>query len=74
MKRETPAQRYRRAAEECQLNAEKAERSADREAWLRLAADWTKLAQAAELNPLLGRPGRNSEDEEGRMSGPRWPN
>ena len=59
MKPETPAQRYRRAAKESQLNAEKAERSVDREAWLRLAADWTKLAQSAELNPLLNPPRRN---------------
>ena len=73
MKRETPAQKYRRAAEECRLNAENAERSADREAWLRLAADWAKLAQSAELNPLLEARRRNP-DEPGRTSAPRWPN
>jgi hypothetical protein len=73
MTRETPAQKYRRAAEECQLNAEKAARSADREAWLRLAADWAKLAQSAELNPLLETRGRNP-DEPGRTSLPRWLN
>jgi len=53
MKSETPAQRYRREAEECQLQAEAAQRQVDREAWLRLAADWMKLAKSAELNPLL---------------------
>jgi hypothetical protein len=49
MKSETPVQRYRREAEECRLQAEKAMRTVDREAWLRLAADWTKLAEGAEL-------------------------
>jgi hypothetical protein len=53
MKSETPAQRYRREAEECELNAQRAMRTADREAWLRLAADWMKLAESAELNPML---------------------
>jgi hypothetical protein len=53
MKSETPAQRYRREAEECQLNAQRAMRSADQEAWLKLAADWMKLAESAELNPML---------------------
>jgi hypothetical protein len=40
-------------ADECQLNAQKAIRTADREAWLKLAADWRKLAESAELNPML---------------------
>jgi hypothetical protein len=52
MKSETPAQRYRREAEECQLNAQRAMRTADREAWLKLAADWMKLAKSAQLNPM----------------------
>ena len=55
MNRETPAQRYRREAEECELHAHKAIKAADRAAWLKLAADWTKLAESAELNPLLDR-------------------
>jgi hypothetical protein len=46
---ENAADRFRRQAEECELNARKAMRSLDREAWLRLAADWGKLAQGAEL-------------------------
>src|ERR1700740_3031909 len=53
MKSETPAQRYRREADECQLNAQRAIRAADREAWLKLAVDWRKLAESAELNPML---------------------
>jgi len=53
MKPEAPAQRYRREADECQLNARKAMRTADREAWLKLAADWRKLAESAELNAML---------------------
>jgi len=52
MKSETAANRYRREAEECRQNAEKAMRPVDREAWLRLAADWAKLAAGVELNIL----------------------
>ena len=55
MKSETPAQRYRREAEECKRNAEKSMNGADREAWSRLAEDWTRLALGAELHPKLGR-------------------
>ena len=51
MKSETPAQRYRRQAEECELNADKTTNGADREAWNRLAADWKKLALGSELLP-----------------------
>jgi hypothetical protein len=47
MKVETPAQRYRRQAAECEQKAEKAN-GADRTAWQRLAEDWTRLAQGAE--------------------------
>jgi hypothetical protein len=43
------ADRFHRQAVECKLNARKAMRPLDREAWLRLAADWAKLAQGAEL-------------------------
>jgi len=53
MKSETAANRYRREAEECRQNAEKAMRPIDREAWLRLAADWAKLAAGWELNNSL---------------------
>ena len=55
MKPETPAQRFRREANECKLNAQSAMRAADREAWLKLASDWMKLAESADLNPILER-------------------
>jgi hypothetical protein len=48
------ADRYRREAEECRENAWNALRTIDREAWLRLAADWAKLAESAELSRRLG--------------------
>ena len=53
MKFETPAQRYRRRAAECEFNAEEATNGADREAWRRLAEDWSKLALAAAVNLRL---------------------
>jgi hypothetical protein len=56
MKLETPAQRYRRVAAECELSAKKATNGADQDAWQRLAEDWTKLAQGAEVNPRLNSP------------------
>ncbi|MBR1209480.1 hypothetical protein [Bradyrhizobium sp. JYMT SZCCT0180] len=40
--------RSRGQAEECQLQAERSVREADKEAWLRMAGEWTKLAQDAE--------------------------
>jgi hypothetical protein len=49
MTTETAANRYRREAEECRRNAERALRPIDREAWLRLAGDWERLAESAEL-------------------------
>jgi hypothetical protein len=39
---------YRSRADECHQQAEKAINPVDKSAWLRLAGDWTKLAQAAE--------------------------
>jgi hypothetical protein len=44
---------YRREAEECRRNSESALRPIDREAWLRLAADYAKLAEGAELTQRL---------------------
>jgi hypothetical protein len=41
----TDAQRYRKDAQECREQAEKAISQLDKEAWLRLAADWIKLAR-----------------------------
>jgi hypothetical protein len=43
------ADKYRREAEECRRNSESALRPIDQEAWLRLAADYTKLAEGVEL-------------------------
>jgi hypothetical protein len=40
--------RYRKQAEECRREAEKALSPLEKEAWLRLAGDWIKLAQQAE--------------------------
>jgi hypothetical protein len=42
------AARYRRKAEACRQLAEEAVGSLDKEAWLRLAVDWVKLAQEVE--------------------------
>jgi hypothetical protein len=50
---DTAADRYRREADECRRSAENALRPIDREAWLRLASDWERLAEGAQLNPLL---------------------
>jgi len=46
---ETAIEKYRREAEECRQCAERALRPADKDAWLRLAADWARLADGAEL-------------------------
>jgi hypothetical protein len=40
------ADMFRRQAEECRLQAEKAVSPLDKEAWLRVAGDWIKLAQS----------------------------
>jgi hypothetical protein len=39
-------ERYRAEADECRLLAEQASSPIDKEAWLRLATDWLKLAEA----------------------------
>jgi hypothetical protein len=44
------AERYRKKAEECRQQAEKAVSPLDKKAWLQLAMDWIKLAQAPEQN------------------------
>lgn len=43
------AERFRAEAEECRRFAAKATKQADKEAWLRLTADWIKLAEEAYL-------------------------
>jgi len=45
---ETDAERFREEAEECRMFAERSASQLDKEAWLRLAADWIKLAENAE--------------------------
>jgi hypothetical protein len=42
------ANRFREQAEECRQQAEKAKSPLDKEAWLRVAGEWIKLAQAAD--------------------------
>jgi hypothetical protein len=44
----THADRFRQEAEECRKLAERSASQLDKEAWLRLAADWIKLAENAE--------------------------
>jgi hypothetical protein len=41
------ADRYRRQIEECRKLAEKASNTPDREAWLKVAAEWRKLTEDA---------------------------
>jgi hypothetical protein len=53
MKPDNPAQRYRRQASECELNAKTAANGVDREAWEKLAHDWAKLAKGADVNPRM---------------------
>lgn len=45
---ETDVERFRNEAQECLKLAEKALSQVDKEAWLRLAADWIKLAENAQ--------------------------
>jgi len=45
---EIDAERFRKEAEECRQQAEKTVDPIDKEAWLKLAADWMRLAQDAD--------------------------
>jgi hypothetical protein len=45
---ETDADRFRQEADECRKMAARSVSTLDKEAWLRLAADWIKLAESAE--------------------------
>ncbi|WIW44459.1 hypothetical protein ML401_23525 [Bradyrhizobium sp. 62B] len=47
---EQDAERFRLEAEECRRLAAQAAKQEDREAWLKLAADWMTLAQGADLH------------------------
>ena len=42
------AAKFRKQADECREQAERAINPLDKERWLRLARDWTKMAQDAE--------------------------
>jgi hypothetical protein len=42
-------ERYRKQAEDCRQMAAKAIRPLDREAWLKLAGDWLRLADDVDL-------------------------
>ena len=45
---DTEADRFKQEAEECRRLAERAHSPVDKEAWLALERDWTKLAENAE--------------------------
>lgn len=47
---EGDADRFRKQSEECRRRARLARSQPDKEAWLRLARDWSELARGAELN------------------------
>lgn len=49
----TDAERFRTEAEECRQMALKATGDKDKETWLRLAADWLKMAEEAETRRRL---------------------
>ena len=45
------ATRFRKQAEECREQAAKAVSPLDKEAWLRVAEEWLKLALSVEMRP-----------------------
>jgi hypothetical protein len=51
---EPNVERYRATAEECQTCARRARLRVDKEAWLKLAADWATLAEHALQRPPDG--------------------
>ena len=60
--------KYRCEAEECRRNSERTLRPIDRDAWLRLAADYARLAEAAELAQCLQNISREAGDTHKRIS------
>jgi hypothetical protein len=52
------AEHYRQMAKDCRGHAERATNDLDRQAWLRLADDWEKLALGQKINDA---PGNRSE-------------
>jgi hypothetical protein len=63
--KETEAEEFRKQAEECRQLAEQTISPLDKEAWLRLADEWMRLAREAEARQsrcrlsCLGRAGTN---------------
>jgi hypothetical protein len=55
---ETDVERFRSEAQECRQLAERTINPVDKEAWLRLAEDWIKLAETAAEKRPLGKPER----------------
>ena len=51
---ENDVERFRYEARECRQLAERATNSIDKQAWLRLAEDWIKLAEEAERRHSAG--------------------
>ena len=47
---ETHAEKFRREAADCRHKAEEASRPVDRQAWLKLAKGWNRLARGEDLN------------------------
>jgi hypothetical protein len=62
------ANKYRCEAEECRRNSKNALRPIDQGAWLRLAADYARLAEAAELTRRLQDFSREAGDMRKRIS------
>jgi hypothetical protein len=52
MNSQDDAARFRVEAEDCRKLAEAAKNPADKEAWLRLAGDWIKIAEGVEEDQL----------------------
>jgi hypothetical protein len=50
---ENDVERFRNEAKECRQLAERATNPIDKQAWLRLAEDWIKLAEEAEMRHLV---------------------
>jgi hypothetical protein len=51
---EIDVERFRSEAKECRQRAERATSPIDKEAWLRLAEDWIKLAEKTEKRRPAG--------------------
>jgi hypothetical protein len=49
------AEKFHKEAEECRQMAKQAANPQDKEAWVRLAEDWLKLAQEAERGTRFAR-------------------